>query len=429
MVADIHIGNNLYGALAYNQEKIDAGLGKILETNRVFVPADGQFSVGDCMRDFERVMPSQVTTTRGIIHISLNPHPEDKINDDQLADIGREYMERLGFGGQPYMIFKHEDIDRQHLHIVSTRVRSDGSLISDKKNYEKSKKITDDLEQKYGLHPKDRKQGEVWQLSPVDASRSDLKKQVANVVKPLATMYKFQSLGEYRALLSLYNIGGEKIEGSNQGHNYTGLVYSALDADGNRVGKPLKSSLFGKSYGIEALEQSMKKSGEEIKAGGQAAKTKALVSASLEGSCTGDEFRADLQGKGIDLILRYGNGERLFGVTFIDHNSRTVLNGSALGKEFSANALSTRFADFSEGENRREDLQPVLFAPAKEALRLFVQSTPDDKQPAMVKRYSGDDSSVGSLLSVLTPEPDQHDNNQPVPAKKKKKKRRYGRQL
>ncbi len=427
MVADIHIGNNLYGALAYNQEKIDAGLGKILETNRVFVPADGQFSVGECMRDFERVMPPQVTTTRGIIHISLNPHPEDKLTDDQLADIGRQYMERLGFGGQPYMIFKHEDIDRQHLHIVSTRVRSDGTLISDKNNYEKSRQITDDLEQKYGLHPKDKKQGEAWQLSPVGASRGELKKQVANVIKPLATMYQFQSLGEYLALLSLYNIGVEKVEGNNQGHKYTGLVYSALDADGNRVGKPLKSSLFGKAYGIEALEQTMKKSGEEIKAGGQAAKTKSLVSASLAGSRTGGEFRADLQGKGIDLILRYGNGERLFGVTFIDHNSRTVLNGSALGKEFSANTLGARFADFSTAS--RENLQPDPSEPAKEALRPFVQHESEDKQPSTVKGHTGDDLLVGSLLSVLTPEPDQYDNNEPMPKKRKKKKRRYGRQV
>ena len=427
MVADIHIGNNLYGALAYNQEKIDAGLGKILEANRIFVPADGQFSVGDCMRDFERAMPSQVTTTRGIIHISLNPHPEDKLTDDQLSDIGREYMERLGFGGQPYLIFKHEDIDRQHLHIVSTRVRSDGTLISDKNNYEKSKRITDGLEKKYGLHPKDKKQGEAWQLSPVDASRGDLKKQAANVIKPLAAMYKFQSLGEYRALLSLYNISVEKVEGDNQGHKYTGLVYSALDAEGNRVGKPLKSSLFGKSYGIEALEQTMKTSGKEIKTKGIAADTRTLVSASLNGSCTGSEFRADLQGKGIDLVLRYGNGGRLFGVTFIDHNNRTVLNGSALGKEFSANALAAQFADFSQ--TSREDLQPVSSAPAKETLRPSVQHEPEDKQPATVKGYSGDDSPVGSLLSVLTPETNQQDDNQPMPTKKKKKKRRYGRQV
>jgi hypothetical protein len=429
MVADIHIGNNLYGALAYNQEKIDAGLGKILETNRIFVPADGQFSVSDCMRDFERAMQPQVTTTRGIIHISLNPHPEDKLTDDRLSDIGREYMERLGFGGQPYLIFKHEDIDRQHLHIVSTRVRGDGTLISDKKNYEKSRKITDDLEKKYGLHPKDKKQGEAWKFSPVDALRSDLKKQVANVVKPLATMYRFQSLGEYRALLSLYNIGVEKVDGNNQGHKYTGLVYSALDADGNRIGKPLKSSLFGKSYGIEALEQTMKTSGEEIKTKGIAANTRALVSASLNGSRTGSEFRADLQGKGINLVLRYGNGGRLFGVTFIDHNSRTVLNGSALGKEFSANALGARFTDFSQGDNRRENMQPVLSSPAKEVLHPSVQSVLDDKQPTIIKGYSGDDLSVGSLLSVLTPEPDQHDANEPMPKKRKKKKRKYGRQV
>lgn len=421
MVADIHIGNNLYGALAYNQEKIDAGLGKILEANRIFVPADGQFSVGECMRDFERAMPPQVTTTRGIIHISLNPHPEDKITDDQLADIGREYMERLGFGGQPYMIFKHEDIDRQHLHIVSTRVRSDGTLISDKNNYEKSKKITDDLEKKYGLHPKDKKQGETWQLSPVDVLRGDLKKQIANAIKPLTAMYKFQSLGEFRALLSLYNIGVEKIEGDNQGHKYTGLVYSALDTDGNRIGKPLKSSLFGKPYGIEALEQTMKKSGEEIKTDKQAAKTKSLVSASLDGSHTGSEFRANLRKEGLDLVLRYGNGGRLFGVTFIDHNSRTVLNGSALGKDFSANVLGARFADFATGENQ----QPVLSIPQKEALRPLQE----EKQPTTVKGYSGDDSPVGSLFSVLTPEPDQQDDNLLMPKKRKKKKRRYGRQV
>lgn len=78
MVADIHIGNNLYDALSYNQEKINAGFGNILEANRIFVPADGQFSEGDCMRDFERAMLPQVTTTHGIIHISLNPHPEDR---------------------------------------------------------------------------------------------------------------------------------------------------------------------------------------------------------------------------------------------------------------------------------------------------------------------------------------------------------------
>ena len=87
MVADIHKGNNLYGALAYNQDKIDRGKGQILETDRVFVPYDGQFRVSDCVRDFERAMPPQITTGKPVIHISLNPHPDDKLTDAQLANI------------------------------------------------------------------------------------------------------------------------------------------------------------------------------------------------------------------------------------------------------------------------------------------------------------------------------------------------------
>ena len=122
MVAKINIGSNLYGALAYNQEKVDEGLGKILGSNLVFEPADGQFNVSESMNDFMQFVPAHFRTEKPVFHVSLNPHPDDRLSDDQLADIGREYMEKLGYGNQPYLIFKHEDIGREHLHIVSLRV-------------------------------------------------------------------------------------------------------------------------------------------------------------------------------------------------------------------------------------------------------------------------------------------------------------------
>lgn len=413
MVADIHKGNNLYGALAYNQDKIDRGKGQILETDRVFVPYDGQFRVSDCVQDFERAMPSQITTGKPVIHISLNPHPDDRLTDAQLADISREYLEKMGFGDQPYMIFKHEDIDRQHVHIISTRVRGDGSIISDSKDYERSKKITDALEQKYGLHPKGESQKEAWQLSPVDASAGNLKKQVANVIKPLSEMYRFQSITEYRALLSLYNISVEKVEGSNQGNKYEGLVYSALDEKGNRVGKPLKSSLFGKSEGVARLEEKMQSSGEAIKSGKLAEGTKAALKASR----TESQLRDALRKKGIDVVLRRNDEGRIYGATFIDHNSRTVVNGSRLGKEFSANALNQRFADNSPREDLQKPAQNIPGVPASEG---------KDKQPQTGITDVG--KAAGSLLSILTPETEGQ-NNQPVPRRRKKKKRRYGRQM
>jgi hypothetical protein len=204
-------------------------------------------------------------------------------------------------------------------------------------------------------------------------------------------------------LLSLYNVGVEKVEGDNKGHRYTGLVYSALDPDGNRVGQPLKSSLFGKKYGIGELERAMTKSGEEVKTKG----LRTTVAASLADSGTGGEFRAMLRDKSIDLVLRYGNGGRLFGATFIDHNSRTVLNGSALGKEFAANALAERFPDLAQEsrENRRPVLSPTPSPDTTEAVRPVGQSTPakealQPSAPSSTRTAMPDLSPVGNVQTA-----------------------------
>lgn len=422
MVAKISHGSNLYGALSYNQEKVDEGLGKVLGTNLILEPADGVFSIGASMTDFERMRPAHITTKNPAIHISLNPHPDDKLTDQQLSDIGREYMERLGYGNQPYIIFKHEDIDRQHIHIVGSRVQPNGRPVSDKMEKRRSAAIVEDLERKYNLIPaKGHKQGEVWRLAPVNVSQGNLKKQVANVIKPLSEMYRFQTFGEYRALLSLYNIGVEEIKGENKSKPYRGLVYSALDSEGNRVGKPLKSSLFGKALGIEALGNQFGTSKETIKTDGVTARTRIIVSDTLANTRTESEFRAALQKKGIDLVLRRNDEGRIFGATFIDHNERAVLNGSRLGKEFSANVLNERFSDNSP----REDMQTRQVKPT-DNLRQTDKPVTDKQQQS---GHSTVDDAASSLLSVLTPETQGTDNNQPTIKRKKKKKRRYGRQL
>jgi hypothetical protein len=97
-----------------------------------------------------------VRTEKPVIHISLNPHLDDKLTDVELADIAREYMDKLGYGNQPYMVYKHEDIDRHHLHIVSIRVDENGKCLNNAYNFQRSKAITRELEQKYDLHTAER---------------------------------------------------------------------------------------------------------------------------------------------------------------------------------------------------------------------------------------------------------------------------------
>lgn len=415
MIAKINVGSSLYGALAYNQEKVDENLGKVLASNLVCEPMDGRFSVLACASDFVRWMPSpeHLPTKKPVVHISLNPHPDDQLQDSQLADIGREYMERLGYGGQPYLIFKHEDIGRDHVHIVSLRVDCEGKLIKNSFEHKRSKEITELLEKKYGLIPAEgQKHSEQWQLKPVDPAQGNLKKQISAVIKPLASMYKFQSMGEYRALLSLYNIGLEEVKGEVHGKPYRGLIYSALDKDGYKVGTPLKSSLFGKSAGFDGLEKQMEKSGGEIKQQGCRDKTRTALAGAANTSCNEKELREKLKVLNVDLVLRRNDQNRIYGVTFIDHNNQCVFNGSRLGKEFSANAFNDRFGQQPEPENKQ---QP--------------NAQPDNHTQIEKSTTSDIGNALSNLFDLLIPEQTSvSDDYHRFQKRKRKKKRRYGRQ-
>lgn len=141
MVAKISFGSSLYGALAYNGEKINKEEGKLLATNKIFDDCSGKTSIAYALRDFQRYLSPHIRTEKPVVHISLNPHPDDVLTDMEMENIAREYLERMGYGNQPYMVYKHEDIDRHHMHIVTIRVDENGKCLDSRYNYHKSKVI------------------------------------------------------------------------------------------------------------------------------------------------------------------------------------------------------------------------------------------------------------------------------------------------
>lgn len=350
MVAKINVGNSLYGALAYNGEKINEGQGRLLATHKIFDEGTGRLDIRQAVEDFTRYLPEQVLTSKPVVHISLNPHPDDRLTDAELTNIAEEYLARLGYGNQPYAVFKHEDIDRHHLHIVTLAVDEAGRKIGDSFIRRRSKNITRALEQQYGLHPAERKrQTQAEPMRAVDAAAGNVKRQVGNALKGISGRYRFQTLGEYRALLSLYNLTVEECRGEVRGREYRGFVYSATDGKGGKIGTPLKASRFGKRYGYEAFERWCAVSKEQIKERKLADMTKATAFAALRRTKDRAEFIALMKAKGVDVVLRETDTGRIYGATFIDHRTRCVLNGSRLGKELSANALQEHFAPPAAG--------------------------------------------------------------------------------
>lgn len=339
MVAKISIGNSLYGALTYNGEKINKEKGRLLDTNKIYNDGSGTVNIHRAYEDFMRWIPTSSRTERPMMHISLNPHPDDVLSDTDFTRLAHDYMQMMGFSEMPYMIYKHADIDRHHVHIVALRVGTDGRCISDRNNFYKNRKVCRELEQKYGLKVAEREKiTPDMPIRKVDPS-GDIKRQVANAVKMVGMRYKFQTLGEYNAVLSLYNIRCEQTDGRVNGREYHGLVYFATDDSGKVIANPFKASRLGKFASRTAIDSRFEKAKDRI----DVAPTRHKVADVLDHATDKADFTAKLKECGIDVVFRYTDEGRIYGVTFIDHNTMTVLNGSRLGKQFSANALNERF--------------------------------------------------------------------------------------
>lgn len=351
-------GSSAYGALSYNQEKVDKEKAEVLLTHRMIEPPDGVFNVPLCMRSFEPYLTANRRTEKPVLHISLNPDPKDKLSDRQFSDIAREYLQKMGYGDQPYIVYKHEDIKRKHIHIVTLRVDEEGRKIDHNFEHRKSMDVCRELEQKFGLTPAKKKQNRnELPLTPVNYSKGDVKRQIANVIRPVAQTYHFLSLKEYRALLSLYRIGMDEVHGEVNGKPYRGLVYSALNKKGEKTGIPFNASSFGKSVCYSGLEKRMEKSAAIIKTKGLKERSRTVIASAIKTSRTHSEFEKELAKNGIGVMFRKTKEGRIYGATFIDHEEKAVFNGSRLGKEFSANVFNNAFC--SQKQSAEPESHPI----------------------------------------------------------------------
>jgi len=355
VVAKISSSNNLYGALAYNQTKVDKEKAKVIFANKIIENRDGTFDMRTCLQSFESCLPAKYRTEKPILHVSINPDPKDKLTDEQLSEIAQTYMQKMGYGKQPFIVYKHEDIEREHIHIVSLRVDENGKKIDSAFEHRRSMDVCRELEQKYGLVAADKKQRQdVLLLKKVDYEKGDVKHQLANVIRPISKEWYFQSFNEYKTLLSIYNTGVEEVKTPKGklygdfrdlevGYEVSGLAYSALNAKGERIGNPIKSSLFGKEAGLEALKQRYQKSKEVIRDRGLKERSKKVISEALLTCKTRPELENALEKQRITAIFRENEQGRIYGATFIDHEQKCIFNGSSLGKEFSANVFNDLF--------------------------------------------------------------------------------------
>ncbi|ALO48921.1 conjugal transfer protein MobB [Hoylesella enoeca] len=345
MIAKISATENLGGALGYNFKKVEKGEASILLAAELYQDREGRYTMEDVLADMEALMPKKCRTKKTVFHCSLNPHPDDKISDEQLVQVAREYMEALGYGKQPYIVFKHNDIAREHIHIVSLRVDDEGRKINDRFEKRRSKQITDALERKFGLIPSSKVSGKVETETPkVDIDRGNIKEQVASVIRMVLKHYKFCSLGELNAILNKYNLAVEEVKTEFRGKKYDGLVYVPTDDKNNKVSTPIHASDIGRGVGYTAVQNRMQKSKRAIKPLIPTIRNKVLQTMRTSPN-TEKDLRSRLEEQGLCMVIRKNQSGRIYGITFIDDEVGVALNGSRLGKGYAANIFNGYFSN------------------------------------------------------------------------------------
>ena len=345
MIAKISSTENLGGALGYNFKKVQHDEAAVLCVNELRKGFDGTFQMDKVLADMQKAIPEQCRTKKTVFHCSLNPHPDEKLSDERLVQLAKEYMESLGYGKQPYIVFKHNDIAREHIHIVSLRVDSKGRKINDKYEGRRSKKITDALEKKYHLIPSSKVSEKTTTETPkVNVVQGNIKEQVASTIRSAMKHYSFCSLGELNAILSRYNLAVEEVKTEYRGKQYEGLVYVPTDDKGNKVSTPIHASDIGRGVGYTAVQNKMLKSKQMVKPLIPTVRRKVLE-VMRTSPHTEERLRQRLEKQGLQVVIRKNENGRIYGITFIDDEKGIALNGSRLGKGYAANKFNEYFSN------------------------------------------------------------------------------------
>lgn len=388
------------------------------------------------MQAFEPYIALNSHVKKPVIHISLNPSPKDILSEEQMNVLAQEFMEKFSYGNQPYIVWLHEDINRKHMHIVSVRINEKGEKIDHNREAVRAQNICREMEVKYGLHPTLGEHGEreLLSLQKVDYPEGNVKAQVKHTARTLLECYNCHSLAEYNTLLNLYNVTVYEVRGSVDGKEYHGIMYGALDDDGRQVGTPFKSSKFGKVLGYEALQKKFTASTEKVKKDKLAERTRQEIIKAMQNIGTKEDFVRRLKDADIEVVYRINPEGRLYGITFIDHTTRTLFNGSRLGKAFSANVFNELF------NNPDADRERLIPQPEQKPSRQERETKAEERQEGVEYRQQenqNQNESSGSLIdtsalgavdifSVLMKDDHTHEYIDPAfrYGRKKKKKRR-----
>ena len=398
--------------LYYNENKVDQGEARLILASGFAGDAE-QLDRQQKLNRFSHLLRLKPNVKTNAVHITLNFHSQEKLEDEKLQSIGMEYMDRIGFGEQPFLVYRHLDAAHTHMHIVTTNITYQGQRM-DLHNIgaEKSEAARKEIEIEFDLVRAENKKEHIStkikkaEFKKVKYGHLPTKRAISNVLTAVNRDYKFTSLAEYNAVLGCFNVMAIRGEPDSAMFKRKGLMYSVINAKGRQVGVPIKASAFYIKFTLRNLEKGFAQHNEKRKAFKPDLKKRIDNLFISYRSVTRKRFINDAEKQGIAVMFRQNENGQVFGVTYVDHKQKCVFNGSDLGKDYSAKAMMERLASQTRPASL---LQPILRAAKRLGpIENNLSSSPSTTQPRLLE----------DLLA-----PTLQDTSGGIPKRKKKKKK------
>lgn len=333
------------GILEYNESKVQQGTAKLIMASGFALDIE-KLDLNQKLLRFTKLNQLNPAVRTNAMHISLNFDPSDQIDAEKMQQLAQAYMERIGFGDQPYLVYQHNDAAHPHLHIATNLIRSDGKRLP---THDIGRLVSEParkwIEQEFGLvMAEGRKLGTVNHIRPVIYGERPTKQAIGSVLKAVIGDYRFSSLSELNAILGNFNIRAETGSRDSVMFQKKGLLYTVLDSKGSPVGVPIKASSFPFRPTLANLEKKFEKDITLKKQLRQALKDRVDLVVDANGGWDRKGLKNSLAKQAIDLVVRANGEGRIYGLTYVDHRQKVVFNGSDLGKSYAVGGVMQRLA-------------------------------------------------------------------------------------
>lgn len=310
-------------AVQYNERKIAEEKASVVFSSRIADPSN-------VMKTFAAYENGSLRTEKLSFHASVNPGAGDKMNDAQVAAMVKEWMEKMGYGSQPYILYKHWDTDRAHYHLVSVRVDENGKKIPDYQERKRSQQAMKELSEKYdfvigkGAEQEKKAGKETNPYLGFDPKAGDFARQVERIAD-LAMSYYFKKPEQFDLIME--SLGLQVIHQVDGSYAFIGLdpkthkpVTSPIQDSGIRY--PTANAIQKRAEACKGLYKTREKQ--------KVANAVRIALSPQKGIKTELHTLRYLAKWGIYTKFSKTAEGKIFGVTFVDHQNKCVFKASDL---------------------------------------------------------------------------------------------------